>query len=632
MINNAVSTFFKSLHDESSWTSALPTPLTSLTTRQIDGVIYSLENASIRFQKHIRQCIIECLTYRNMSIPIARLPVDLFSDILTMSISVEDNQAQSSIRLQELACVAKPWRSVIIEGIPTICGATMLYREQRGNQRWRKKLDLALRKSKGSPLTVTYDFSANGGKESPDKGDKTAMKGFINVVAEHARRWKSFTYTGSYFEWISTALEQSTPSLERLTLNFGNALDRQTPTRLIRMLGGPRLKHVDLDNVILPLTSFHDLKSLRLRDISITPNQPLSCVEDFLSVLRYCPKLEILSLVQIEHLQDNAGESMESRRAFVSRLRAVHLPRLRNLDIDDCDLTLSLALSYTLHAKSVSHLFFRVPPSFYNILPIIDSSQLFAPALARATHYSSQVHVTMLRHVIRVHSHLGNRFDWGTSLDFDFQLYGDMVTGGNELEKRRLVMGCLDRAFHISQLRVPLSMDVGHAKRADVDVALQSTVAFPLTVLDDLPSITELRLANCTNVAGVLSALSEPINGREGLMWRCMRLKGLWLEVRDGAAEAVARMLERRFAWAGDWDCARPSPLASLTFVKYHPSETALARMARMIPGTNIRLMLQDPTTVSGLKITERPESKGVLSSPSSAHALLVLVVLMQAR
>ncbi|KAG9027540.1 hypothetical protein FRB95_007641 [Tulasnella sp. JGI-2019a] len=464
--------------------AALQALLGPVLLQQIDGSSEAVSSShQVQIQPSFNKRRVYCLA------PISRLPLETLISILTLSIPHED---WSFNRLLQLSQVSTAWRAAVIE-TPQLWAVAKLNRLIRGDPRWQEKLGLALSRSKGFPLSVICAFGCGFYSTGAIFVERKAIESFIGVVVEHVTRWKKFSYTGFFFMDIVNHLEQPAPLLECLKLHFDNA--HSYPTRQIKLHASLRLRSVDLCSVMISETSLQNLRSLRLRDIHLAPDQSISYTIGFLSVLRSCPKLEVLSLKLVDGLQDTVETHEESVDDYIQSLEKVHLSDLRVLEMESCDLPLSLAIAFGIHAESISQLSFWMPSEFQEVIFAAGTNHVFGPALARAIARSSRAYITMAPHISRIYSPFSHRCDQPKEEDFDFQFYGWHGVGAAE----GLVIKFTNRALWISGLGLPFSVDVGHSgEENDFDIPL---------ILRDFHATGGLRVTNRPQIVDEHKAL-----------------------------------------------------------------------------------------------------------------------------
>lgn len=359
---------------------------------QIDTIIENLIAATTQFFKHVQYRTHQYRHHRNLTVPpISQLPIEVLSHILNLSISCHE---WSVDRLQQLAQVSTDWKGVVLR-TPALWSVVRVHTHGASKMwmRWRKNLNLALKKSKSVPLAVTFGQS---GEELFGSFTRLDLDDFMTTAAEHAARWQAVSYTGPWSSAVEAAFARPCPKLEELKIELEEPSD---PTsRALPVVWGCSLRHVHVRNAVIPWESLTGLVTLKIYDIKTSPDDiGLTRIEDFLEMLQSMPNLELLYLIRKEEtvlVED--GETESAQRYLggtTTTAKTIHLPRLTDLQMKHISESLVSAMLTRVHAEKVTSLSLRVHASIARMLPPANCSTFVTPAFSRAITLSSSLHI-----------------------------------------------------------------------------------------------------------------------------------------------------------------------------------------------------------------------------------------------
>lgn len=226
--------------------------------------------------------IAEVNQQRNWHVPIIRLPVEVFSDILFGSLV--GLEATSVERLRELAMVAKHWRDVVA----ATPGLWVMAAEGMRT----KDLALTLRKSKHSRLDVIF--------RSQD-----STEDFVAAIVPHASRWRSIRITRRGAQNISSSLSSQARLLEDIRIYKRYSPDSPaSPASRLELCEGVCFRHVDLWRVALPwdTSRLAGLVSLRLEDIE---GDHAPSVSQLIAIVIASPTLKSMVIVASDFVAED---------------------------------------------------------------------------------------------------------------------------------------------------------------------------------------------------------------------------------------------------------------------------------------------------------------------------------------
>lgn len=241
---------------------------------------------------------------RNWQAPIIQLPVEVFSDILLVSLEVY--QESRIWRLRDLAGVAKHWRDVVVATprLWTVAAESMSAPD----------LALTLRKAKRLKLDVIF---------SP----YSPRPGFSATMAPLASRWRSLQIRSNRLCMINACLRSEARFLEDIEIS--NDYSGSFPLKALKLCEGVHLRHVDISQVVLPWESSRltRLVTLRLDDIK---GQAAPSVQQVVTILAASPTLESLVIKGSDVRAEDSGTTNHT-----SNTSLIQLPNLLHLQLSD---------------------------------------------------------------------------------------------------------------------------------------------------------------------------------------------------------------------------------------------------------------------------------------------------------
>ncbi|KAG8996218.1 hypothetical protein FRB94_008465 [Tulasnella sp. JGI-2019a] len=311
-------------------------------------MVRDLELALRSFQDHLHLRLSQYRSHQNAILaPISKLPIEIFSHILYLSVTVHDWTTVpnwSITRLQELAQVAKAWKEVVLE-TPELWGVIKVHRRPSINSRWREDLDLVLARSRSAPLAVVYDINEGNYDTQMRHADMEEVEKIFTLVGEHVSRLQTLLYRGSLSPAMAAILQLPTPSLER----FSGVNQLMLPLHLSL---GQKLLHFEAQYVPLVWGDFKGLTSLRLVKVGAEKDKGKGndeLMENLLAVLQSCPDLESLSLEDMGSVMDRQSTGFLDERSIqrvLARSQRIDLSSLWSLTIIRLAPELALAILF----------------------------------------------------------------------------------------------------------------------------------------------------------------------------------------------------------------------------------------------------------------------------------------------
>lgn len=257
---------------------------------------------------------------RNAHVPFCRLPVELQIQIFRED-TADRNSGHLLRRVISLSGVSSRWRAVVV-------GTPRLWTYASTNHP--DILDLVLARSATAPLDVDVITSPKN----------MAEENTVYTVAQHHQRWRSLRWRGRHMAPLYSALQNPSPLLEILHLEYGSGLSPSSG-KVVHIGGGPRLSDLFLANVFPAnpdtITLTH-LKTLSLRDLC-----PLE--EELLALLASCQNLEWLKLKHAAHIPSQSTDTI-----------TITLPRLKGIDTYGCGVDVLNSLVSAIQAEALATL------------------------------------------------------------------------------------------------------------------------------------------------------------------------------------------------------------------------------------------------------------------------------------
>ncbi|KAG8905369.1 hypothetical protein FRB99_009038 [Tulasnella sp. 403] len=292
---------------------------------QIEATVSVLEEALESLRLEVRTRVATIQQRRNAMVPFcSRLPTELLANILLLACSVPDDDISKSIhhdRLHMFAQVSTLWKDVV-------CHTPRLW-AYIDSSPW-PKMELCLRKSKDSPLTLRLGWREEAA---------------LPFLASSAWRWQSLHIEHMDIQGPVGCVETPTPLLRYLTLD--NGADIETHTPVWKMSGGPQLQTLTLSRVVLDWSvgTFSGLTELSIYHI----HEESLGFNTFLDMLAGCNKLSSISITELipPSLSMLLGPSL------------ILLPHLTDLNIAAVGRNTARALFDRLEAPALRQLMFK---------------------------------------------------------------------------------------------------------------------------------------------------------------------------------------------------------------------------------------------------------------------------------
>ncbi|KAG8862289.1 hypothetical protein FRB96_001868 [Tulasnella sp. 330] len=559
----------------------LAASVTSLSSSQIDHIRETVTVALESFQLYIHEKLARYSLHRNtVGSKSYELPVELLSHILRLSVPLEDWSVE---RLQELAQVSRRWKDIVTSTPKLWAVAKVTNHQDPSGLSWRTHLDLALRMSHNSPLSV---FHIN--QERPDydslSSDIRRCEEFMTIVGRHTARWKSVHYSGHRLRSIVSALERPCPSLEDLSVVF----DRHLEGSRMRIIPGARLRHITLDHAELEWRALLGLHSLRIRSVA----ERIPQARELLVALRACPQLEVLELSSIDITRNvDEDERFELNDSLVKGPSGsderLYLPRLTTLQVRDVDGGFFRALIAKVHGENVRCMSLRAQVPLPTTLSETDPSFLISPTLDTVAAQKKRLYITVFRTSVVFHSDADPDSkvpEVGSPCSFNFELCRRPVYIDSDDEIVDVATILENAAMLLDTRTLPAPLHVRLGRRGAGDD--RWTFTLPFTYLKEMPTLTELQIhPNLANASSILESLSKPIrNDADELMWPCPQLAHLYVDVTQ------TNLLLELLALIEDRCCGdisgypSPIPLSTLTLrVRNHQPFANLVGVGELI-------------------------------------------------
>ncbi|KAG8983016.1 hypothetical protein FRB93_007682 [Tulasnella sp. JGI-2019a] len=525
-------------------------------------MVRDLELALRSFQDHLHLRLSQYRSHQNAILaPISKLPIEIFSHILYLSVTVHDWTTVpnwSITRLQELAQVAKAWKEVVLE-TPELWGVIKVHRRPSINSRWREDLDLVLARSRSAPLAVVYDINEGNYDTQMRHADMEEVEKIFTLVGEHVSRLQTLLYRGSLSPAMAAILQLPTPSLERFSVSSWSYYDPQGVNQLMLPLHlslGQKLLHFEAQYVPLVWGDFKGLTSLRLVKVGAEKDKGKGndeLMENLLAVLQSCPDLESLSLEDMGSVMDRQSTGFLDERS-IQRV----LARSQRID-------LSSLWSLTI---------IRLAPEL--ALAILFAEQLIKPAFDRAFDHSSRSRLHIAEHCrsLRIlNDEDESPEDYArrrASFELEMLVVDGEVTEGDALEY-------IFEFLQYPSCPMPVQLALGYGSSPTSNATCM--IRFPAHILDQ---VVDLRLygsrAHNPEVLRYLSQTQAQRNSNDELTWPCPRLASLWINHRKW--KHILNFLERRYGPrpTADGSAIMQTRLPDITF-RTEPSPDVLPRI-----------------------------------------------------
>lgn len=254
-------------------------------------------------------------SWYNTFTPIHRLPKELFGDIILCTL---DNPTTLLNTLHLVSLVARSWRQVVVEtpSIWTTLASSIP----------RPAAEIFLQRSKNMPLSIHCHI--------------LPPLQFVDAIKKHSERWESVFFMpprGYRSDIPIDLLRTPLPILERLTM----VLCDRSRTRLQLSEGRP-LQMLQLGRISMNWTCarLKGLRSLILIEVDF------EAPSELLTLVRSCPALEVLNLIQIDDFVNSEADSSHYPDT------PIHLPNLRSFHTESVSMTYLQPLLSVINAPN----------------------------------------------------------------------------------------------------------------------------------------------------------------------------------------------------------------------------------------------------------------------------------------
>lgn len=448
----------------------------------------------------------------NETLPVYRLPPELFTSILLMDLREHLIQPYSRRhRLWQLALVSSKWWKTISLG--TIFWTNIAFK--------RDDVNLCLRKSRNALLDIMC-VSFHG-----------EASWFMEIVATAAHRWRSIALSCGTGRDLVHQLRNPMPELTDMQVDV-RIRDEPLPEGqpILQLQGLSKLRHLCLVNVGFQWENLklENLVSLQLADIAATA----PTLSSITAVLRASPDLEQLALRNIGVTGDRTPPAQTT----------IHLSRLQSLQLA------------SIPQEALRHLMSAIESPQLTAIKVVGCPDSY---FVGNTHNLTEV--SLMKYLpsimgklgeIQIVNDVGHRqieitslpvfgrdsewVSWATSAHTD----GLHITVPTENARQSL-----DRI-------IPLLSDAGLGRtmaprvRLSVQALVGSTYDLPegyegcfnAELLTRLPTLTHLSAVDPTDVRGILRHLGQCRQGSDGTWgYSCPRLEVLDIEASSEAVE-----------------------------------------------------------------------------------------------
>ncbi|KAG9046043.1 hypothetical protein FS837_005163 [Tulasnella sp. UAMH 9824] len=347
-ISQALTILQNSIHYENG-TVPLKDPLSNACHSQLDYHITALEAAFTAFRTQSDLHVAHLKRYRNTLSPIHKLPTELLSCILLLSI---DRRSYTLNALQKLGRVCKAWHK-IVSNTPDFWTRIDFNAPPH-------VLRLFLQKSKNIGLAIECCMSSN------DSVLPSKVEDFIEMTHKYSSRWTSFKYRGNATQRIMRNIESvGKEKLRELSVHF---LWHYRQSWLFNLPKDAPLERISLTSASLDWTAactsqLRNLKSLELKDLHMNPPK----LQRMIQILEASPKLESLVLVGISQDADDASTSAAHG---LLEGAPIHLPELHSLLLKNVPPHFHICFLGRIAAPRCQRLIVdAVPPHLFNVPP-----------------------------------------------------------------------------------------------------------------------------------------------------------------------------------------------------------------------------------------------------------------------
>ncbi|KDQ07802.1 hypothetical protein BOTBODRAFT_38483 [Botryobasidium botryosum FD-172 SS1] len=484
----------------------------------LDDSISAIERAVADAVKAIRDykesSLVSLRRHRNSLTPIHRLPCEILSSIFLF---VADDYSGVDYPACNypltLLRVSYLWRQIALQS-PRFWARPHKFLP-------RALFETFLRRSKNALLDI---FFKPQNKRQPMLG----IQEYMELVSPHISRWRSCSLQAASKTKVLSRLSASAPSLEVLSLNYGEtgnfSRDTDQSKTPLNPFGGyaPRLRELSLGGIFIPFTSplYSNLSTLRLARIRYSnPDAP----EQFMQILGCTPLLETLWLDDLEFSSSSNAPESQLR----SELSLISLPRLQSLRM----VTVQIDQRWVLR-----HILSRIlaPPScrldMSAMLDEDDDLSSIIPEQSNSQHLQNlsnvgSLEISCLSNVIALEGHALEANE--DSFSISTHAYNGHVNASS-------ILSSIGKAFPTPCLDT-LTLFWSNYEYPEEDPAIAASFA---DLLMRHPSIKKLVLQSCSEL--FVQALSEPTSG-----YPCRRLDTLIIndspDLTDSTLESIVK-------------------------------------------------------------------------------------------
>ncbi|KAG8894223.1 hypothetical protein FRB99_001406, partial [Tulasnella sp. 403] len=494
------------------------------TPDQCDATITALQS----LKKQIDLEIIRQSHLRNATLPIHRLPGELFIQILRLSVNFfdQDGWKIKLPDLQRLAQVCTYWCNTIL-GSPSFWP---LLKDDHGE----RVHNIVLKRNPTAPLILWTEVT------SSDRRDT-----FLEMAVTHSHRWQIVIINGPYTDSLFPHLQKMPPSMKELFI----ILSSGTKTQCFDLPEGEPLRHLDLARVSLPwdsprLTCLHTI-FLEFLDAN------LPSLSQLVTILSSSPSL--WRLVLREWTGDAPPDLTEDLYKYKHTI--IKLPRLSSLVLQSLPSSLSTFLLTHIDSSDCRSIISNaVNPTQFTSSSSAFSS-LVSPVLDRSTSLTLNYDDNdgMLRVESSPHAERCNHFIYWVNDTPGIDITFSMSSGNpGRLEWKS--------PFEpLGSTSTPISLTLqNHRNRKDDstdntrkgDDTIQQ---IPLEVLGALPHAVSLKMTSGFKMGPILRYLGSPLSDMDGtLHWPCPELTTVILASvfdsdYDGMVEDVVAFVKQRY-------------------------------------------------------------------------------------
>lgn len=434
----------------------------------------------------------------NETLPVYRLPPELFTSILLMDL--REHLISRRHRLWQLALVSSKWWKTISLG--TIFWTNIAFK--------RDDVNLCLRKSRNALLDIMC-VSFHG-----------EASWFMEIVATAANRWRSIALSCGTGRDLVHQLRNPMPELTDMQVDV-RIRDEPLPEGqpILQLQGLPKLRHLCLVNVGFQWENLklENLVSLQLADIAATA----PTLSSIIAVLRASPDLEQLALRNIGITGDRTPPAQTT----------IHLSRLQSLQLASIPQEALIHLISTIESPQLTAIKVGCPDSFFvgntnnpTEVPLMKYLPSIMGKLAEI-----QIINDVARRQIEITSipTFGRNSEW-VSWATSSHTEGLHVTVPTENARQSLdrIIPLLSNAGLGGTMPPRVRLFVQGLVASAFDLPEGYEGCFNAELLTRLPTLTHLSAADPADVRGILRHLGQCRQGSDGTWgYSCPRLEVL---------------------------------------------------------------------------------------------------------